>query len=202
MLARIIDNQHIYLEQLTNQEDKVLDDAFSVEVARSYYIDVSDGFFDGVIRKYNRKHQRLALPFLDRLRKVCSLKGFPLQVVDNRPAPKYPAPDPSAITLDMLPEITLEDYQVEATLASITHEIGLIQATTGAGKTEVMACITKIMNCPTTILCDMKTIVDQIKDRLILRDIANDGGVGWFYAGQRPNGQKIIIGSLKKGLFV
>lgn len=198
MLARIADNHHVYLEQLSNHEEKVIDDAFSVEVERSYYIDVSDGFFDGVIRKFNRKHQRLALPFISRLRRVCNLKGFPLQVIDDRPAPKYEAPDPSIVTPDLLPGITLEDYQMEAAIAAINNEVGLIQATTGAGKTEIMASITKIMNCPTVILCDMKTIVDQIKDRLILRDIAGGGtGIGWFYAGQRPSGQKVIIGSFQ-----
>ncbi len=194
MLARIVDNHWIYLEQLTVPEEDIINEYFSVEHPNAQYIDTSLGFFDGKIRKYNRRHQRLSRAFLKDLTDLCDDKGLPIIVKDERDKPKYKIPEKSAVVPDLLPGITLEDYQIQSISAAIDHEVGLIQATTGAGKTEIMAGITKIMNRPTAILCDMKTVVDQIRERLELRQL---GKVGVFYAGERPNGQKIIVGSFQ-----
>jgi superfamily II DNA or RNA helicase len=61
--------------------------------------------------------------------------------------------------------------------------------------TEIMAGIAKALDCPTVILCEMTVVVDQIKERLELRKVVEE--VGMFYAGKRPNGQQIIVGSFQ-----
>ena len=194
MLAVIADNQFVYIQQITVAEEDIIDKALSVEHPNARYIDTSLGYFDGVYHKYNRKHKRLSRGFLNRLKGICQKYGLPLQVIDNRPPPKY-MPDASLITPDMLAGITLEQYQINGIKAMCNEEVGVLTATTGAGKSELMAGFAKIINCPTVILCDMTTVVDQLKNRLELRDVADE--VGMFYAGKRPNGQLIIVGSIQ-----
>jgi superfamily II DNA or RNA helicase len=195
MLARIVDNKFVYLEQISVNEEKIIDDTFSVEHPRARYIDMSMGFFDGVIRKYNRFHHRLARPLLPDLIDVCNKFGLPLAIVDDRPKSQYPQPDPSNIAPDMLHGITLESYQLDAIKAACNNELGIISAPTGAGKSEIMAGIAKALDRPTVVLCDMTVVVDQLKDRLELRRAAEE--IGMFYAGRRPNGQQIIVGSFQ-----
>lgn len=194
MIARIVDNHWIYMDQITVPEEDVIYKAFSIQHPNAQYIDTMFGMFDGWIRKYNKKRQRIARPLLKELVEVCRRNNIPISVVDERESPKYPAPDPSVVTPDLLPGITLEEYQIRAIRASCRAEVGLISSVTGSGKTEIMAGICKIMDCPTVILGDMKVIVDQIRERLELRDIDE---IGVFYAGKRPSGQKVIVGSIQ-----
>ena len=60
--------------------------------------------------------------------------------------------------------------------------------------TEVICGICKAITCPTVLLADQTVVVQQIKERLQLRDISED--IGIFYAGKRPNGQTIVVGSV------
>lgn len=195
MLARIVDNKWIYIEQITDSEERIIDAAFCVEDPNRHYIDTSMGFFDGVYHKYNTFHHRLSRAFLEELKTVCDKRGLPLTVIDSRPIPKHIAPDPNTIGKDYLDGITLDGHQLNAIRAACPHEIGIINFPTGGGKTEVLAGIAKMFDCNTTVLGDMTIVVDQIKQRLELRKIAEE--VGLFYAGSRPNGQKIIVGSFQ-----
>lgn len=83
-------------------------------------------------------------------------------------------------TLDKDGRYLLDDF-------TVTHN---------SGKTEAMAGITKILNTNTVIFADIRVVIEQIKDRLELRDI-EDGNIGLFYAGQRPNGNKVVVGSIQ-----
>jgi len=195
MLARIFDNKWIYIEQITAQEESTLDKEFSVRHPRQQYLDLSSGFFDGVYHKYNKAHHRLARPLLGELKRVCDKHGMPLMVRDERGPAKHLMPDPATITKDYLHNIILDDHQVEAIQVCCKEEVGTISCKTGGGKTEMMAGIAKAYNCPTVILCDMTVVVDQIKERLELRKAAEE--IGMFYAGKRPNGQQIIVGSFQ-----
>lgn len=195
MLARIIDNHTIIMEQITVPEEDIVDKEFSVRSPRAQYIDTSLGFFDGVYHKYNKFRRKLARPLLAELEAVCTRRGLPLSIEDDRPAPKIPAPDPSMVTSDIIDGITLDDHQVRAIKAACTNEVGIVAVGTGGGKTEIMAGIIKMYNCPTVVLCDMTTVVNQIKERLSLRKVVEE--VGMFYAGRRPNGQQVIVGSIQ-----
>lgn len=61
--------------------------------------------------------------------------------------------------------------------------------------TEVISGICKAIKCPTVILADQTVIIDQIKQRLELRDVTEE--VGLFYAGKKPDGQLIVVGSIQ-----
>lgn len=196
MIARIVDNKWIYLEQITVQEEDILDKDMSVKHPRQQYLDLSGGFFDGIFHKYNRFHHRFARPLMREFLGVCKKHGFPVSISDERPPAKYPRPDPNIIDQNFLHGITLDDHQVQAIKAACHgDEVGIVSCKTGGGKTEMMAGIAKAYNCPTVILCDMTVVVNQIKDRLELRKAAEE--IGMFYAGRRPNGQQIIVGSFQ-----
>ena len=192
MLARIVDNKWVYIEQITVPESDLIDAKLSVKHPRAQYID-SAGFFDGVFHKFNKYHNRLARPLLTELTKICKGYGMPFTIADDRPP--LPGVQESIITPDLLAGVKLYDYQLEAIRSVIHNEVGIISANTGSGKTEIMSGIVKVVNRPTVILCDMTIIVDQIKERLELREATKE--VGMFYAGKRPNGQQVIVGSFQ-----
>lgn len=61
--------------------------------------------------------------------------------------------------------------------------------------TEIIAGICKAINCPTVILADMTVVVSQLKERLQLRNVAEE--IGLFFAGEKPNGEMIVVGSVQ-----
>ena len=92
-----------------------------------------------------------------------------LEVFDRRSSPDYPAPPPEAVKPDLLDGITLEPHQVDALKSMLKNEIGIISAVTGAGKTEIMAGMVKLMRCPTVIITEQLVVLDQIVERLRIR---------------------------------
>jgi superfamily II DNA or RNA helicase len=60
---------------------------------------------------------------------------------------------------------------------------------------EIIAGICKAIDCPTVILADQKVVIDQLKSRLEVRQIDTD--IGLFYAGKKPSGQTIVVGSIQ-----
>jgi len=189
-------NQWIYFDNITAWEEELLSDRFSAENPNSRYIDstIYQGW-DGVYRKYSKKHKRLARPFLGELRLLCKNKDLSLAVQDDRdPSPYQPIPV-DQINSDFLPGITLKDFQIGAIRKLCTTECGVISITTGGGKSEIMAAICKAMNCPTVIIAEQIIVIEQLKDRLNLRDVCSDPGL--FYAGKMPTGELIIIGSIQ-----
>lgn len=195
MRAIIEDNQWIYFENITDAEDNILWEEFSV-VRPGTYIDPNQrGNWDGIYRKYNRGKQRMARPFLSMLRGVCKKRDLPLSVVDKRDPWPYKILSPDQIGTDFLPGITLEDYQVKCIQKATQVECGVVDIPTGGGKGELIAGFCKAIECPTLILADQRVVIDQLKSRLELRDVAEE--VGLFYAGKRPSGQLIVVGSIQ-----
>jgi len=195
MLARIINNGDIYFEQVDTSIDLILYDHFSAKHPRARFVDVEQQSWDGYYRKYDSQKQRLALPFLQELKELCHNYEIPLQISDERDPPKYPMPNPDDIDDSMLFGITLEPHQKDAIRAACLNEIGIISAPTGAGKTEMMAGIAKMYGCPTVIIADQRIVIEQIKERLELRDVIDE--VGLFYGGTTPSGQSIVVGSIQ-----
>jgi len=192
MDAIIRDNVWIYLNNITTYEEDIIWNNFSVSKDNKY-IDPMQVKWDGIHRKYNRLRKRIARPLLAYLRQVCEKFNLPLVVIDERQQFEHKIADQSEITSDYLPGIKLEEYQINAIKKSLSIDCGIYQLPTGSGKTEIISGLCKAIKCPTVILADMKVIVDQIKARLELRDVVDDVGV--FYAGKRPNGQLIVVGS-------
>lgn len=192
MRARIIDNDWVMIDQVTLGTEPALVDHFSVKHPRSYFIDTNQQGWDGYYRKYDVKRQRLARPLLHELEELCKTKDFPLAVEDHRPP--VAVPDPQIVGPDFLPGITLEQYQIDSIRTSVTEEVGIYALQTGGGKTEVIAGITKLFACTTVIIAEQRVVIEQIKERLLLRDLFD---VGLFYGGEMPNGQKVVVGSIQ-----
>lgn len=205
MLARIRDNAWLYLEQVTPEFDLVIADYFSVEHPRRRFIDTEQYGWDGKIRRYDYQRQRLALPFLDDLASLCTKHDIPLDVVDERPErepPKHEVHEHmlGGVNVDGT-QFTLEAHQMEAINACIANDVGIINIPTGGGKTEIMAGVTKAYSLPTVIIAEQRIVIEQIKERLELRDVVNDGDkgskVGLFYGGSTPSGQMVVVGSIQ-----
>jgi superfamily II DNA or RNA helicase len=73
--------------------------------------------------------------------------------------------------------ITLYDYQVDLTNKVIQHKRGVICAPTASGKTNIMISILKALpqNCPTLILANRKSLVDQNYEEMMKWGFENVG---------------------------
>ena len=195
MLANVSSNRWILFENMTDAEDRVLWKEFSVSKP-NMYIDASmRGNWDGVYRKYNSVMKRMARPLLSMLKGVCAKHKLPLVVKDSREPWQYSVVNAEDVNEDFLPNIKLEEYQIRAIRRCCKIECGIIDMPTGSGKGEIICGICKAIQCPTIILADQRVVVDQLKKRLELRDIAEE--VGLFYAGKRPDGQMIVVGLIQ-----
>lgn len=197
MRVLIADDNYLYLDQVTSELEYHLTKRYSVKHPSAQFIDKSKTGWDGWYRKYDKRYQRLARPFLLDLIRLCKEKDIPIEVLDNRSDPKYKL-QKEKISKKLLEGITLEDYQLNALKVLEHHETGIFKLTTGAGKTELAAAITKLYNCPTVIIADIRVVIKQIKERLDLRNVEVNGkGTGLFYGGSLPNGESVIIGSIQ-----
>jgi superfamily II DNA or RNA helicase len=194
MQANITDNQWVYLDQVSQGAEEALVSWFSVRDPKAFH---SNSEWDGWTRKYNTVKQRLQLPYLSSLIECCRVHRIPLTVNDARPAPVYPAPQEEQITKSFLPNVTLEDYQVRAMQSCCKHEIGIIKAVTGAGKTEIMCGIVKMFRCPTVIITEQIVVLEQIVERLMLRQVVHRNDIGMFCCGHLPEGNLVIVGSIQ-----
>jgi len=195
LIAIIEDNQWIWFDNITDAEDEVLWINFSVTRPGAYIDPDQLNHWDGIFRKYNRSKKRMARPFLSMLRGVCEKNGLPLVIRDNRPKWDYEKMKPEEITPDFLPGITLDPHQVRGIKAALKVECGIADIPTGGGKSEMIAGICKAITCPTVIIADQRIVVEQLKERLELRDIIDE--VGMFYAGEKPNGEQIVVGTIQ-----
>ena len=195
MRAIIEDNRWIWFDNISDAEDEVLWIEFSVQNPGVYIDPNQRGNWDGIYRKYNRAKKRMARPLLSYLRSVCKKHDLPLVVVDNRPKWDYKPMRLEEITPDFLPGITLDPHQIRGIQAACRVECGLADVPTGGGKGEIIAGICKAISCPTVVIADQRIVVDQLKSRLELRDVADD--IGMFYAGAKPNGELIVVGTIQ-----
>jgi len=195
MRAIIADNQWVYFDHITTDEEDVLWREFSVSEPNVYIDPNQMGQWDGVYRKYNRAKKRIARPLLSKLLEICDKHKLVLNVVDKREPWAYKPMDPGDITPDFLPGITLDPHQVEATKRACKLECGIVDVPTGGGKGEIICCIAKAISCPTVIIADQTIVISQLKQRLELRDVAEE--VGMFYAGRRPNDELVVVGSIQ-----
>ncbi len=194
MLIRILNNHWMLVEQLSSDQIEVIDAAFSAKEPKARYID-TQADWDGWYHKFRQVDGRLSKAFLNELIELCDTHNYPYEIIDQRPSPLILPPDPNAVKADILPNITLFDYQLRLVRACCRHEIGLISSPTGSGKSEMMAAIIKMYRCHTVVIADQRIVIDQIKNRLELYKIAEEVGV--FYAGKTPKGQVVIVGSIQ-----
>lgn len=188
-------NKWIWFDNITQPEEDILWEEFSVSKPNAYIDPDQLRLWDGVYRKYNRAKQRMARPLLSMLRGVCTKHNLPLEIVDNRDPWSYEIIDQNLIDENFLPGITLDQHQIVAIKKACKIECGIISVPTGGGKGEIICGICKAIDCPTVIIADQKVVIDQLKTRLELREIDSD--IGMFYGGKRPSGQTIVVGSIQ-----
>lgn len=194
MKAVIADNHWVYLENVPPNLEAAIIERLSAKHKRAQYIDIYQQTWDGVYRKYYQKEQKMSRTFLPEVKELCDKFKIPLVVEDLRPP--HQLLDGEKIKEDMLPGIKLEDYQIRTLTAVCKNEFGIIKSPTGSGKTELIAAIAKIYGGTTVVIADIRVVIEQIKERLELRDVADDG-VGLFYGGSTPTGQKVVVGSIQ-----
>ena len=196
MQAIIADNKWVYVDQIIGSIEPLLVDYLSAKHPRLRFIDTDQQGWDGWYRKFDIRHSRCARPLLGELKKFAEEYKLPFVIDDRRPPSRIDAHYHDK----MLNGITLADYQMEAlnTIHPKVNECGIISVPTGGGKTEIMAAVVKAYGLPTVIIADQRVIIEQIKERLELRDVVNHSdGVGLFYGGSRPDGQTVVVGSIQ-----
>lgn len=196
MIAYIVDNRWIQLDQLTPDMESAIDKHFSVVNPNFRYIESStEQSWDGIYHKYNKSRQKLSKAFINELILFCKANNYPIEIRDLRNEPEFRI-NPSDINEDVLPGIKLYPHQIRGLHACTKklNEIGIHHQMTGSGKTELMCAIAKLLGCPTVIIAEETVVIDQIKDRLELRSVTDDVGV--FYAGKTPQNQLVCVGSL------
>jgi superfamily II DNA or RNA helicase len=191
--AIIVDNRWVVFDGITPEIEDLFYNHFAAKHARARFIDTNAGW-DGVYRRYNMKKQSIARTFLPEVVKLCAERDVPLDIIDKRLPSRFP-PHIDRIKRDMLSGIRLEDHQMKAIYYASQNELGILQFPTGAGKTEIMAGIVKIYDCPTVIIADVRVVIEQIFERLEARNVSE--GVGIFYGGKTPNGQPVVVGSIQ-----
>lgn len=194
MIAYIKDNQFVFFGVISVYEEEILAKELSVSKNNRYIDPTQRHLWDGVYRFYHRGLKRIPRPLLGMVVEIALRNKLPLTIEDLRPESIAKSIPIDQIGNDFLPGITLEEYQIQAIRTMCNAEVGICDLPTGGGKTEVISGICKAISCPTVILADQTVVVQQIKERLELRDVAEE--VGIFYAGQRPNGQTIVVGSV------
>jgi superfamily II DNA or RNA helicase len=199
MRASITNNQFVYIDNISTTEEDVLFEQMSA-TSPNIYVDTTETMWDGVYRKYNRAKQRIRRPLLQMLKDVCEKHDFPLQIEDTRPDWDYPiTPRDEIRREDFLPGITMDVHQwasaQKVARAHYDNECGIISVPTGGGKGEIICAFCKIFNCPTVILADQTVVVSQLKERLEMRLLEEE--IGMFFAGRRPNGETIVVGTVQ-----
>lgn len=212
----IENNKTIRLAQVFEQQEEVIYKHFSLKDPKFRYIkSMAHGNWDGWHRKYNKNAQTLRRPFLQELIELCHKHDFPYEITDLREKSKYPRPSFDSFDDKLIDGITLRDYQVRALQSvcvdgksetndfgnqEIISETGIHAAKTGGGKTEIAAGICKLFRCPTVIITEQTVVLSQIAERLKLRNVVHNNDIGMFCAGQTPNNNLVIIGSIQATL--
>jgi superfamily II DNA or RNA helicase len=193
LLINIIDNKVIQISQITPAEEDVLVKELSVRHPRANYVDTTAGCFDGWYRKYNIRTKRVARPLLGELRAICKRNRLPLKVLDSRPPPQYPAPSVDIAT-DLLPGITLYQYQIDALHAMCRAEVGCVSAPTGSGKcfgADVMVMMFDGSSKPASLIKKGDILMgDDSTPRKVL---ATHCGNGKLYRIEQKNGNHYIV---------
>lgn len=90
--------------------------------------------------------------------------NFEYEIIDERIRPEWPEIMPNKID-NILNGITLRDYQQHAILDAIEAERGIIEASTGSGKSEIAIGITKLIGLPTIFMVHTKDLLYQTQER-------------------------------------
>jgi len=129
--------------------------------------------WDGFSEFFKKESGRFLTGLLPEVTGALKFWGVPYELVDERNQQEFAVDKIDAKFLQQWnpagkPMFDLYDYQVDLINQTIKHKRGIVSAATGAGKTEYMIGMLKALpeNCPTLILANKKSLVEQNYDRL------------------------------------
>ncbi len=129
------------------------------------------------IRCYRESIDQLLLPrgLADKAKAIVAEAGSRLRVADGNAAP-----DPIDVTL----RAVLTPEQVTATDALTGHDLGMLVAEPGSGKTVVGCAVIARHALPTLVIVDRKPLVEQWRDRLVTHLGLTSRQIGQFGGGR------------------
>ena len=141
--------------------------------------------WDGYTEFFSKKTGRFLTGLLPEVKAALSHIGEEYKVLDEREEIKfaYEEIDENFIGNN----VKLYDYQVDLTNALIKYKRGIICAPTAAGKSLIMVSILKSLpkNCPTLVLANKKSLVEQNYEEIVKNGFEN---VGRLYGNHKsPN---------------
>lgn len=138
--------------------------------SRLYKQKVWDGFKDF----FNKNSGKFLTGLLPEVLKALEILNIQPTLIDDRNTIKFKN---ESIDENFLPGITLYDYQVDLINKVIKNHRGIIHAPTSSGKSNVMVSIMKNLpyNCPTLVLANKKSLVEQNYNNIIKYNFDNVG---------------------------
>ena len=124
--------------------------------------------WDGYVEFMKKDNGKFLTGLLPEIEAALKMLDVDYQLVDNRTSVNFLYKNIDANFLKQWQKpgeepIELYDYQVDLVNQALEHKRGIIQAPTSAGKTNIMISILKALpsNCPTLILANRKSLVEQ-----------------------------------------
>ena len=161
---KIIGNSIYLIGQLPAKVHKQFDKKFSYMLKEAHFIKKARPGFDGMIRFYDQRNQRLPIGFLKGVGKTLNDYAeymkitLNLTIEDTRN--KYEK------TLEMPEKIIgkeLRDYQIDAVNTFMKNQLGFLQIGTGAGKSLIATECIRQLACKTLFIVDKKELLYQSK---------------------------------------
>ena len=135
--------------------------------------------WDGYTEFFSKKTGKFLTGLLPEVLAALDHIGEPYEKFDQRQEFdfKYNEIDESFLSQFGDEDISLYDYQVDLTNSLLKHKRGVICAPTAAGKTNIMISILKCLpeNCPTLILANKTSLVQQNYDEMMKWGFKNVG---------------------------
>jgi len=197
----IDDNQYIKFHNLLEVEEMALYKNFRVKDPKAFYSRaMRSKNWDGYYNFYKPSSGTLLKGYLQEVIKLCEERGFPYDVVDNRPKSKYPPPSPNSFDENLIDNVTAYQHQLRCWNSTcennIINEVGTHFHPTGSGKSLMMAGIIKLFRCPSLIITEHTIILNQLTSCLKLHDIVHHDDIGEFYSGKMPDNNLVCVGSV------
>jgi superfamily II DNA or RNA helicase len=166
---------------------------FTVFKTGSYFAPQFGKSWDGQVR-FLTGANRLPIGLIQELLNLSIKNDIAVEFKNNRTTIK-PAIYP--VKPDLLPGITLRDYQVEATNKCIEYGQGIVKIATGGGKTSVITAVLKAYNAPALIVAGQINLVMQLYDRMLKYGFPEDD-VGIIYGdAQDFKDKKFIVSTIQ-----
>lgn len=172
-----IDNNFIVISKATKEEKKII-------VNRFTYQDQSAAFSRGSFDKRKIKQIRFAkrekdylllrIGFLKELLLFIKKENLSLEeITDKRTQFEFKNKQYSYDDIRSLfnPDFDYVDHQIRSVQSLLKSNVGIVKATTGSGKTEVIIALIKLMQVPTLILVNKISLASQTMRRM------NDNGL-------------------------